>query len=172
MDSSSILCFTFDQRKFNFPFTSFILPVIILGLIINPVAVDGVGCFTCNSRNRSNPACHDPFHPANATYYQQCKVGKQNHVGSFPAYFCIKMKGVNKATKEEVVVRFCSIENMENQCGNFVFNDDNMEGCLLTCHTDGCNGSNSLTHSKLNFMLYLSLCLFMIRNCNTITFGS
>lgn len=61
------------------------------------------------------------------------------------------------------MIRACSLENMDNQCGNFKFEGDvykvnqimmNMlsdhhhsccgQGCILTCDYDGCNHGHTL----------------------------
>lgn len=101
-------------------------------------AYGAVNCYTCNSRNRTTSACHDPFHPINATYVQACKVPKEHHIGLFPAAFCVKgdlartqltdrdrrhsaVIGVTEGSNEEIVIRACSLENMDNQCGKFKF---------------------------------------------------
>lgn len=66
-------------------------------------------CFKCSSRNRSNPACEDPFHNLNTTrvntpilpdpqpsviYHTPCYAGRKNRDGLFPASACIKLTGV------------------------------------------------------------------------------
>lgn len=54
-------------------------------------------CYTCSSRNGSEAACEDPFHPGldeNQYYEDKCKVGKEGHIGLFPGLFCVKVKGI------------------------------------------------------------------------------
>lgn len=65
--------------------------------------VHTIGCFVCSSRNGSNPNCEDPFHPgySNSSYKDKCKVPKRNHVGEFPAHFCIKVIG--KSCKNTII---------------------------------------------------------------------
>lgn len=60
-----------------------------------PIAARAVNCYVCSSRNREHPSCHDPFHPANSTYRTHCKMSKANHMGEFPAHFCVKIMGQN-----------------------------------------------------------------------------
>lgn len=98
-----------------------------------------IACYSCNSRNQTHSSCHDPIHPENTSYIEDCKVPKESHKGEFPAYYCIKMIGVSKTTKEQLVIRSCSLENMDNQCGEFKFMGESFTGCILTCTYDGCN---------------------------------
>lgn len=109
-----------------------------------------ISCYTCNSRNETDINCHDPFNPAMSKYVENCKVPKQNHIGVFPARFCVKVVGktgnINQIfflnviylviififlklveTEESLVIRACSLESMDNQCGKFKF-----EGSLYT----------------------------------------
>lgn len=120
-----------------------------------------ISCYKCNSRNRTNPACHDPIHPDNPTravpYIEQCKVPKEGHIGLFPATYCIKVIGVSKVTREEVVIRACSLENMDNQCGDFKYEGESFEGCILTCHYDGCNRGDM----KVSVPLFIFLVLIL-----------
>ena len=53
-----------------------------------------ISCFSCSSRNKTHEACHDPMHPANTSYLSNCKVPQENHVGVFPALFCVKVRTV------------------------------------------------------------------------------
>ena len=102
-----------------------------------------ISCYKCTSRNKTHDSCHDPIHPANTSYMEHCKVPKENHVGLFPALYCVKVIGVSQRTGEEVVIRSCSLENMDNQCGDFKFEDEPFKGCILTCTYDGCNEATS-----------------------------
>ena len=43
----------------------------------------------------------------------------------------------------EYLIRTCVLEDMNSQCGTFRFEDDTLEGCILTCAYDGCNGAVS-----------------------------
>ena len=55
---------------------------------------------------------------------------------------------------EELVIRSCSLTNMDNQCGTFKFNDEVMNGCIVTCSTDGCNGGDvSMPGSMITILL-------------------
>lgn len=67
--------------------------------------------------------------------------------------------GVTEKTGEEVVIRTCSIENMDNQCGTFKFEDEMVRGCILTCNYDGCNRGISITGHGIGLLLGLSLLL-------------
>lgn len=98
-----------------------------------------ISCYTCSSVNGTDINCHDPFHPAMSTYTEECRVPKEGHIGKFPANFCIKVIGKTVQTQEEHVIRACTLENMDNQCGVFRFEQDTLQGCILTCDYDGCN---------------------------------
>ena len=65
------------------------------------------------------------------------------------------MIGVSEKTNEEVVIRTCSIENMDNQCGTFKFEDEMLRGCILTCHYDGCNSAPKQGIGKIVVVLGL-----------------
>ncbi len=104
-------------------------------------------------------------------------VPKENHVGKFPANFCIKMVGTSgkliyitsklsqlwqklallllERTGSTLVVRTCSLEDMNSQCGTFRFQNDTLKGCILTCNYDGCNSCNG---NSLNLALFTLLC--------------
>jgi len=123
-----------------------------------------ISCYTCSSRNNSDSYCADPFHPAMSKYIENCKVPKQNHIGVFPARFCVKVIGKTVTTGEELVIRACSLENMDNQCGNFKFEKDTLKGCILTCDYDGCNGSTNLMNLNNN-RVYLLLFIIIIMIC-------
>ncbi|XP_054722170.1 U-scoloptoxin(05)-Cw1a-like [Uloborus diversus] len=123
---------------------------------------EAISCYTCSSRNGTDLNCHDPFHPAMSTYTEGCKVPKEGHIGQFPANFCIKVIGKTEM-EEEHVIRACTLENMDNQCGVFRFEKDTLQGCILTCDYDGCNSQNRL--------LANSFFLSMILTALFLTFG-
>ena len=54
-----------------------------------------INCYTCSSINGSNVYCEDPINTHLSEYTEKCMVPKKNHVGLFPANFCIKITGVN-----------------------------------------------------------------------------
>ena len=115
-----------------------------------------ISCYECNSRNFSNPLCHDPVHPAGVTLKDHCKVAKKNHVGLFPALYCVKMIGKSRRSQDQIVIRTCALESMDNSCGVFKYEDESFEGCILTCNYDGCNSSlDVFTHSHLFIMMTL-----------------
>merc|ERR550519_1600801 len=70
-------------------------------------------------------------------------VPKEGHVGQFPANFCVKLVGTNADTGETLVSRTCVLEDMNSQCGLFKFQNSTMNGCILTCDIDGCNGGHT-----------------------------
>ena len=53
----------------------------------------GMACYKCDSHNYSDPNCDDPIHPAYMKLEDNCQVPKQNHIGTFPAAFCVKIIG-------------------------------------------------------------------------------
>lgn len=55
-------------------------------------------------------------------------MSKENHIGAFPSHFCIKIIGQNVITKENLVVRMCSITSMDNQCGLFKLDNETLKG--------------------------------------------
>ncbi|XP_076316625.1 uncharacterized protein LOC143228970 [Tachypleus tridentatus] len=122
--------------------------VISLFLIIFAIQVPeglAINCYTCSSRNGTDPDCHDPFNPANSTYTENCMVPKEGHVGWFPANFCLKVIGMTGISNVELVIRACVLETMHNQCGQFKYEDDTLHGCVLTCDYDACNGKPHLS---------------------------
>jgi len=105
-----------------------------------------IHCFQCTSRNHSDPHCEDPMASAYSVYEKNCLVPKEGHIGPFPANFCVKLYGTSAATGEHLMIRRCSLEDMNSQCGRFKFqNDTYRDGCILTCKHDGCNQGTSLT---------------------------
>eukprot|EP00095_Tigriopus_kingsejongensis_P002303 maker-scaffold1442_size41114-snap-gene-0.21 protein:Tk02303 transcript:maker-scaffold1442_size41114-snap-gene-0.21-mRNA-1 annotation:"PREDICTED: uncharacterized protein LOC101739017" len=124
--------------------------VIWLGMAVShwlPPGRASIDCFSCSSTNGSNVNCDDPMSPAFVPIERNCLVPKQNHVGKFPANYCIKMVGTSYETKETLVVRTCVLEDMNSQCGTFKFQEDVLKGCLLTCNFDGCNNAMP-SHSR------------------------
>lgn len=64
-------------------------------------------------------------------------------------------------TEEEHVIRACVLENMDNQCGVFRFESDTLQGCILTCDYDGCNGDKKL-HGWTLLLLATALLQFLV----------
>lgn len=60
------------------------------------------------------------------------------------------------------MIRSCSLENMDNQCGKFRFEDELIEGCILTCDSDGCNKSIMLRSTNAIFKLIILLTIISI----------
>ncbi|CAL4122195.1 unnamed protein product [Meganyctiphanes norvegica] len=112
---------------------------LIVFLTIIDKRVSAVSCFTCSSKNGSDVNCEDPFHPAHSTYSQDCMVPREDHIGKFPANFCVKISGISSSTGDVLMIRTCVFENMDSQCGSFVFSGEKLSGCILTCFDDGCN---------------------------------
>ena len=52
-----------------------------------------IDCYTCTSRNETDPYCEDAMAPAFVNLEVNCKVPKPGHVGKYPALFCVKMIG-------------------------------------------------------------------------------
>merc|ERR1712080_150252 len=79
--------------------------------------------------------------PAHMKLVDDCKVPKKDHIGTFPSNFCVKIIGTKFETGETLVIRTCLLEDMNSQCGTFKFENDTLDGCVLTCDYDGCNGA-------------------------------
>merc|ERR1712241_1428344 len=118
-----------------------------------------MACYVCNSHNHSDPHCDDPMSPAYMKLVDHCKVPKENHIGTFPSNFCIKIIGTSKKTGEHLVIRTCVLEDMNSQCGTFQFENDTLKGCILTCDYDGCNGSPRMNS---NVIVLLSLLVVIV----------
>lgn len=112
-----------------------------------------ISCYTCSSWNGTNINCHDPFNPAMSKYTEDCMVPKEGHVGQFPANFCIKIIGRTAKDNLELVIRVCTLENMDNQCGVFKFEENVLKGCILTCDYDGCNGVSGVFATSFTLVL-------------------
>lgn len=138
-----------------------------------------ISCFVCSSSsssssgnatnitNLTNSDCHDPFNPAMVKYSENCKVPKLNHIGVFPARFCVKVTGKLLSTGHELIIRACSLESMDNQCGLFKFENEVYKGCILTCDYDGCN-SATRPYSMSSLLGHLVVSLLSLRlmiNC-------
>ncbi|XP_065577482.1 U-scoloptoxin(05)-Sm1a-like [Artemia franciscana] len=137
-----------------------ILVFIILG-ILTFKNVQGISCYDCTSKNGSDINCEDPVNPALIVYKNPCNAGKDGHIGEFPANFCIKIIGREYDSEDDMVLRKCTLESMDNQCGEFRFEDTLFRGCILTCDFDGCNIASELpTASLLNLITILT---FLIR---------
>lgn len=46
-------------------------------------------------------------------------------------------------THEVMVIRQCAMKTMDSQCGEFKYQENTMNGCILTCDFDGCNAAPS-----------------------------
>ncbi|KAL5011232.1 hypothetical protein ScPMuIL_011685 [Solemya velum] len=92
-----------------------------------------IDCFTCTSYNSSDLTCGDPFHPAFGNYVRKCRQRQDGTVGLRPARFCIKIKGTSTVDGTEMVIRSCSLENMDSVCGIFKFEAVSYNGCVLSC---------------------------------------
>jgi len=147
---------------------------------------NAINCFSCTSRNQSDPHCEDPVAPYYIDYTINCKVPKEGHLGQFPANFCVKLIGVSEETGETLVTRTCVLEDMNSQCGRFKFQNDTMKGCILTCEHDGCNFAVPLTSSyntgiivvllwdllrQQNEEIWRFIHIFISESCNQILVG-
>ena len=50
-----------------------------------------IDCYTCTSRNETDPYCEGAMAPAFVNLEVNCKVPKPGHIRKFPAVFCVKM---------------------------------------------------------------------------------
>ncbi|KAL5015215.1 hypothetical protein ScPMuIL_009485 [Solemya velum] len=80
----------------------------------------------------SDLTCGDPFHPAFGNYVRKCRQRQDGTVGLRPARFCIKIKGTSTVDGTEMVIRSCSLENMDSVCGIFKFEAVSYNGCVLS----------------------------------------
>lgn len=139
-------------------------PLFVFSIVMQRISQSGaISCYTCSSRNGTDLNCHDPFHPAMSTYTEGCKVPKEGHIGQFPANFCIKVIGKTVQTEEEHVIRACTLENMDNQCGVFRFEKDTLQGCILTCDYDGCNRNQTLCANFINLLTSILILFFALK---------
>lgn len=122
-----------------------------------------INCYTCSSTNGSDIYCDDPFNSAMSVFKEKCMVPKQGHIGTFPAYFCIKIVGINVDTDVKMVIRACVMKNMDSQCGEFKYEDQTMSGCILTCDFDGCNRVSSLYQCPSSLILFSLVFIIFIQ---------
>ncbi|ELU02410.1 hypothetical protein CAPTEDRAFT_226308 [Capitella teleta] len=131
--------------------------------------VSGLGCFVCSSVNGSDPSCEDTFNSTVENYVQMCKAGRKGRGGLFPGTECIKLKAHNNVGAY-MIVRACVVDNGDinseteigriDHCGlmDQLEVDGNLyTGCILSCHTDGCN--HAVNTRPLTFTLMTSLSL-------------
>eukprot|EP00093_Oithona_nana_P014722 14722.XXX_469035_469619_1 [CDS] Oithona nana genome sequencing. len=132
------------------------IPLVLFLLAVDP-GMASIDCYVCNSHNYSDPHCDDPMSPAFMQLKENCMVPKENHIGKFPANFCVKMIGTSIETGEHLVIRTCVLEDMNNQCGTFRFANETYTGCILTCDFDGCNAAIHLIPVSKIFILIISV---------------
>lgn len=116
-----------------------------------------IDCYVCSSKNNSNPACTDPFHPIYNQLSVGCHQGMEGRQGLFPARYCIKMKGESSIDGTETIIRYCSLKTFDNMCGKFKFEDVPYTGCIVSCDKRACNGSSN---NKVH--VFLLSCLMLI----------
>jgi hypothetical protein len=58
-------------------------------------AMGYISCYQCSSKNRTELNCEDPMSSAALPITKNCMVPKENHVGNFPANYCVKMIGTS-----------------------------------------------------------------------------
>jgi len=120
-----------------------------------------IGCYRCTSSNGSNPACEDPFNGYDVGYEKYCKAMKKHRTGVFPASFCIKLYGHDKARNEFTFVRECSTEDLGNFKGTFRLNGRDVSGVVATCRGNGCNGTSGRVESSFGTTAF-SICLIFV----------
>ncbi|XP_050531121.1 U-scoloptoxin(05)-Sm1a-like isoform X2 [Daktulosphaira vitifoliae] len=135
------------------------ISIILMGIFHGTSCIN---CFKCSSLNGSNTDCEDPFNPAMSSYIEKCMVPKRGHVGMFPANFCTKIVGTNVITREVMVIRQCAMKTMDSQCGEFKYQDNTMDGCILTCDFDGCNSGYKNTSNTILQLIFPVLILIMM----------
>jgi len=137
------------------------LLVFLVGIIGHNGCFGTISCFVCSSRNGSHTACDDPFNAGGSPYVERCRVPRKGYEGEFPAHFCIKIIGVSYSTQEKIVIRRCTTETWQDQCGRFKFEDELIRGCILTCDLDGCNSSNVFKYSQPLLFICTTACLLL-----------
>ncbi|XP_063612880.1 U-scoloptoxin(05)-Sm1a-like isoform X1 [Penaeus indicus] len=137
------------------------LILLIFFVLLNKGA-SGISCYMCSSKNGSDTNCDDPYHPAHSKYAENCLVPKEDHIGEFPANYCVKISGVSAVTGESLMIRTCVLENMDSQCGVFKFGDEQLKGCILTCEYDGCNPA-SRSRVVLGLLPLLATTILLLR---------
>lgn len=110
-------------------------------LIGSAFAID---CYVCSSKNNSNEACADPFHPQFSNISVGCRQGMDGRYGLFPARYCIKMKGTSGIDGTETVIRYCAMSTLDNMCGMFKYEGVPYTGCILSCDKRACNAGTEI----------------------------
>lgn len=128
--------------------------ITLLAYLVNLTEVSGIGCYMCTSHNGTDPGCHDPFNPALSNFEDDCRQGKIDRFGYFPAHYCIKIKGTEVGNTREMYIRTCSIETLEDQCGEFQFEGVLYNGCISTCKTTACNKTPK-SDTSLGLIIFL-----------------
>ncbi|RNA36287.1 hypothetical protein BpHYR1_016584, partial [Brachionus plicatilis] len=75
---------------------------------------NSIGCYKCTSA-LNDSTCLDPFNPGLTSknlYEEECKSGIQDRVGLFPARYCLKVSGYKAGTKEQIVIRTCTVSKL------------------------------------------------------------
>lgn len=70
--------------------------ILLVASLLMSVAEASIDCYTCSSRNGTDPYCEDPMSPAFLKLEKNCMVPKEGHIGKFPANFCVKMIGTSR----------------------------------------------------------------------------
>lgn len=139
--------------------------------------VQSLGCFECTSINRSQPDCEDTFHNIGDYYKADCLAGRKARAGLFLGTECIKVTAQHPDDNNfTVVVRKCVVDNgginFETEIGRidhcglvsaFEMETDNgnvrMNGCVVSCRTDGCNATWRMTLHNLLIGAVLTMAL-------------
>lgn len=120
-----------------------------------------IDCYDCNSFNNSDPTCGDPFHPAYGELKRDCQQGKDGFIGLYPAKYCIKLIGTIVEDDIEMVYRGCSLDDLDNQCGDFKFEGVRYRGCMMSCTENACNGAVNWSGLTLMSAIVMTLLLFI-----------
>jgi hypothetical protein len=64
-------------------------------ILLSLSAMGYISCYQCSSKNRTELNCEDPMSSAALPITKNCMVPKENHVGNFPANYCVKMIGTS-----------------------------------------------------------------------------
>ncbi|XP_040580275.1 uncharacterized protein [Lepeophtheirus salmonis] len=75
------------------------------------MGMSSIDCYTCSSMNNTDPHCEDPMSPAYKKLKENCKVPKVNHIGTFPANFCVKMIGTSSSSNRSKCLIASTLKN-------------------------------------------------------------
>ena len=95
-------------------------------------------------------------------------------MGSFPAKYCLKISGYKAGTREQVVIRTCTVNKLldsDSFISSFTLKLDNentsvsvVSGMIASCKDDGCNSAplfKSNVKASVTFVILLKLAVYV-----------